>query len=154
MIKLVALDSGPVGLLTHPKPSQTAEACRFWLESLLEQNTRVLLPAICDYELRREYYRRGTMRALQKLDELHQVVETLPINDLVLRRAAEVWAQAWRSGIPSASPKALDVDCILIAQVRFAVERAALMENEWIIATTDLGDLKRHAPAARWQDIA
>lgn len=153
MIRLVALDTGPLGLLTHPRRSEDCDACYAWVEELLEARVRVVLPAIADYELRREYHQRNSMSALRNLDFFRRLVEPIPMSDETLRRAAVLWGETRRAGRPTSSPAALDGDCILVTQVRMVLERTDLSESEWIIATSDIGDLKRLAPAARWQDI-
>lgn len=153
MPQLVGLDSGPLGLLTHPKPSSEAIACANWLRDLLVAQVRVLLPAIVDYELRREYLLRGNAVSLRKLDALRNSVEFVPLSQDALERAAALWAQVRQAGRPTSDPKALDGDCILAAQVRLIAEAAGLGDDEFIIATTDVGDFPFLAPAEKWQNI-
>ena len=64
--------------------------------------------------------------------------------------AAELWAEVRQSGRPTADPKALDGDVILAAQAKLLSERS---ESEVIVATTNIGHLKRFVPAADWQSI-
>lgn len=154
MLQLFVLDTGVLGLLTHPRPSPEATACIRWLQVLLAFPVRVVLPAIADYELRREYLLRNNERALQKLDELHLLLEVQAITDTALKRGAELWAQTRQAGRPTSDAKALDGDCILVAQFLLACGEFGMEVQDAIIATTDVGDLSFPAPAARWQNIA
>ena len=53
-MRLVFLDTGPLGVLTNPKGTPDALACQQWVRDLLAAKVRVVVPAIADYELRRE----------------------------------------------------------------------------------------------------
>lgn len=153
MLRLIAIDTGPLGLLTHPHDSPESRACQEWLAGLSEQGVRLYLPEIADYELRREYLRTQNGRSLEKLQALGERIDFLPISSSAMRRAAGLWAQMRQTGRPTAHSKALDGDCILMAQITIEAERFGLQRDEWIIATTDVGDLPTHVPAAKWQDI-
>lgn len=59
-------------------------------------------------------------------------------------RAADLWAQARRNGLPTADPKALDCDVILAAQ--------ALAVNG-MVATENVGHLSRFVNAKSWREI-
>lgn len=52
MARVVLLDSGPLGLVTHPRAEQGQEA-REWMAALVSAGVLVVLPEIVDYELRR-----------------------------------------------------------------------------------------------------
>ncbi|MGE0434782.1 MAG: hypothetical protein AB7K09_26125 [Planctomycetota bacterium] len=52
MSRVVVLDTGPLGLVTHPR---NADAKR-WLKSLVLAGFAVAVPEIADYELRRELF--------------------------------------------------------------------------------------------------
>lgn len=151
---MVALDTGPLGILTHPQPSEMRAACRAWMNSLLDQGIRVVLPDVADFELRCEYERRNNRSSLRQLDSLAETLDYLPIDTNALRRAATLWAQLRKKGQPTAHSKALDADCVLVAQIQIDAEKRGLGEDEWIIATSDVGDLSRLAPAARWNEIS
>jgi hypothetical protein len=109
---------------------------------------------MADYELRREYLLRGNDVSLKKLDSLRKVVSYLPVSDTALNDAATLWAKTRAAGKPTADPKALDADCIIVAQIREFANELGLGNDEFIIATVDIGDLPRLAPAARWTDIS
>ena len=51
---IVLLDSGPLGLVSNPRQSAEADACKVWLRALIIAGHRALVPAITDYEVRRE----------------------------------------------------------------------------------------------------
>ena len=59
-------------------------------------------------------------------------------------KAAELWAQARNSGLPTADPKALDCDVILAAQA---------LEKDGIVATENVGHLSRFVDARDWRDL-
>jgi len=62
----VALDTGVLGILTHPDPRRSLEAsaCLGWMQDLLSRSAVILLPEIADYEMRRELVRRANGRSL------------------------------------------------------------------------------------------
>ena len=51
--RVILLDTTPLGLLTHPRPSAAAVACRQWLQTHVGRGARIIVPEIADYELRR-----------------------------------------------------------------------------------------------------
>ena len=55
--RTIILDSGPLGLITNPNPAPQNIACADWLKTLLSAGTRVVIPEIVDYEIRRELLR-------------------------------------------------------------------------------------------------
>jgi len=106
MTRLVLLDAGPVGLLTRSPRVPEAAACYAWLRAQLASGTRVLLPEIADYEVRRELLRLQARAALRRLDALQHEAVYLPLNTPVMQHAAELWAQmrqAERSDKPGAA---------------------------------------------------
>lgn len=152
-LKLVGLDGGPLGLLTHPTPSPPAIECIAWLQSLLDGEVRVVLPAISDYEIRREYLLRQNQVSIRRLDALREIVDWAEIEDEVLIEGSELWSQIRRKGKPTSHPKSLDVDCLIATQVRRYAETLGFTEEEWLIATVDIGDMPNLAPAAHWTKI-
>ncbi len=148
MSQVVLLDAGPLGLVTNPKRSPQSIACAQWLQSLVGSGTRVILPEIADYEVRRELLRANKEHGLARLDALARLLEYLPLTTSAMRQAALYWAQARQQGQPTAGDKTLDGDMILAAQAM------TLGVSEVIIATTNVGHLSRFVPAALWQDIS
>lgn len=120
-----------------------------WLRERLAQGCRVVIPAIADYEVRRELLRAGKASSLKRLDALHGPLDFSPISTAALRKAAELWAQARNSGQPTADPKALDGDVILAAQALMLVGEG----DELVVATTNPGHLARFVPATVWDSI-
>jgi predicted nucleic acid-binding protein len=144
---VVVLDSGPLGLVTNPNHSAASMACSQWLESLIIAGSRVIVPEIGDYEVRRELLRAGKTAGVSELDQLAQLIEYLPITTSVMRKAAELWAQARQQGQPTAGDKTIDGDMILAAQA------LTLNEPTVVIATTNVGHLARFAPCDLWQNV-
>ena len=70
-----------------------------------------VIPAIADYELRRELIRSGLTASVAALDFFNQVASNLylPLSDAALHHAASLWAQTRNSGKPTAKNEALDV---------------------------------------------
>jgi predicted nucleic acid-binding protein len=145
--RVVLLDAGPLGLVTNPRRSPSAISCAGWLQTLVAAGTRVIVPEIADYEVRRELIRANKVRGIGQLDALARLLEYLPITTTAMRQAARFWAQARQQGQPTAGDKALDADMILAAQAM------TLGVPEVVIATTNVGHLSRFAPADLWQDI-
>lgn len=147
MSLVVALDAGPLGLVTNPRRSPESLACAQWLQALVAAGSRVVLPEISDYEVRRELLRGRRERGLRRLDALAELVEYLPLTTAAMRQAAAFWADARQRGQPTADNKALDGDVILAAQI------ATIEPADGIVATTNVGHLSRYVRAERWRDI-
>ncbi len=153
----ILLDAGPLGMLANPKGSETTQACKAWLQDLLQKGARVSIPEIADYEVRRELLRANpsaTLRAgmrtsVQRLDILKQSLEYVPLTTPMMLKAAELWAQMRQQGQPTADNKSLDADVILAAQASILCQSG----EQVIVATTNVGHLNRMATAFRWQDI-
>jgi predicted nucleic acid-binding protein len=110
--RIILLDTGPLGLITHPQKNPEIKA---WLQKLVLKEVLVRVPEIADYELRREPLRARKTRGIQRLDALKASIGYLPITTVMLR-AAELWAQARQQGQPTADNRALDGNIILVAQ--------------------------------------
>lgn len=116
MIQVVLLDSGPIGLITNPNRSPASIACNNWIQSISAADIRVIIPEITDYEVRRELLRSNKVKGINRLDELIELVEYLPLSTATMRQAAIFWAQARQQGQPTAGDKTIDGDMILAAQ--------------------------------------
>jgi predicted nucleic acid-binding protein len=152
-MQVVLLDAGPLGLATNPKRSAQSVACAQWLQAVVTEGTRVVVPEIADYEVRRELLRGKKTKGLLRLDALAAVLEYLPITTPAMRLAAQLWAEARQQGLPTADDKAIDADMILVAQARTLVSDSAVDASKVIIATTNVGHLSRFARAELWQSI-
>ncbi|MFM6280735.1 MAG: nuclease [Dolichospermum sp.] len=147
MNKIILLDAGPIGLITNPKLSDESLACAKWLQMLIFSGSRVIIPEIADYEVRRELLRANKFKGIARLDELTHLVEYLPITTNAMRQAALFWAQARQQGQPTAGDKTIDGDIILVAQA------VTLNVADVVIATTNVGHLSRFVNADLWQNI-
>jgi len=146
MSKVVLLDAGPLGMVTHPRKNPEIKT---WLQQLLRRGVVVMVPEIADYEVRRELLRAGKRKGVARLDALKTAIGYVPLTTETMLKAAEFWAQARRQGQPTADDKALDGDVILAAQ-------AVTMQGQGddaIVATTNVGHLGRFVEAKNWQAI-
>jgi hypothetical protein len=146
-MKKILLDSGPLGMLTHRGGLPEIDACKAWLARLVAQGHRVIIPEICDYEVRRELLRIGATSSVGRLDELAKRLEYLPLTTAVMREAAALWAQARGQGRATADRHALDGDVILAAQAR------SLGAVDVVVATTNVAHLVALTMAADWSTI-
>jgi predicted nucleic acid-binding protein len=149
MSDIILLDTGPLGLVTHPKGSNESDECNRWLRAQITKGTRVLVPGISDYELRREMIQIGSARGVDKLDALKNTIGFAPINTDVMNQAAEFWARARKMGKPTAADKALDGDMILSAHAAVIASQG----HQVIIATTNVKHLELFTDARLWRDI-
>ena len=82
---------------------------------------------------------------------LDRPIDYLPITTAAMLKAAEFWADARRSGLPTALETVLDADIILAAQA------AMLNDTEEpggaLVVTDNVGHLDRFIAARRWWDI-
>lgn len=149
MTRVIVLDTSPVGLLVRSQKVPIAAQCRQWLRSLLDQGEWVVVPAIADYEVRRELERLNASAALRRLDALTAGMEYIDLSTAMLRSAAGLWGALQREGRPTADPHALDGDVILVAQAL----SLATPSMPALVATTNVGHLRRMIAAEEWQTI-
>jgi toxin FitB len=150
LARIILLDAGPLGLVTHPRIEQNREAA-LWLRGLLNAGIPVLVPEISDYEIRRELLRVDRTRSLSRLDQLARDLGYLPITTEVMRLAARFWADARKQGQPTASDESLDADVILAAQATILNEDT---DADVVVATTNPRHLSRFVNARAWKEIA
>jgi predicted nucleic acid-binding protein len=151
MDRIVLFDSGPLGLAV----------CRTGTRGLAEFGTRlaelemagasILIPAVIDYEVRRELVRVGATAKLRKLEGLRDRFPILPVSEAAWFRAAEFWALLRRMGVPTGSDAALDADAIL-AGCAATVGRPG---DEVIVASNNVRHLSRFPgiDAREWMSI-
>lgn len=142
MSKPILLDTGPLGMAAHPRPSREFA---IWYRGLLRSGRLLLIPEIADYELRRNLILEGMVTSIDRLNQLKTALDYLPITTDIMLRAAEFWAEARKRGRPPASPKALDGDAILAAQAE---------QVDGIVATDNVKHLELFVEAANWESIA
>jgi len=146
--RVILLDTGPLGLITNPKLSPESIACAQWLQTHITEGSRVIVPEIADYEVRRELLRANKTKGIARLDDLAKFLEYLPMTTPAMRQAAQLWAQARQQGQPTAGDKTIDGDMILVAQAM------AIAVPDIVIATTNVGHLSRFVAAGLWQNIS
>lgn len=149
-MRLVLLDSGPLGLLTNARGKPDPDRCRQWVIDLAAAGTRIYVPEIADYEVRRKLTHIGATAGLRRLDQVNAKLKYAALTTAVMRKASEVWAQARQRGRPTAAPQSLDGDCILIAQALLAGNPGDVV----IVATANVGHLGRFVDARLWDQIA
>ena len=161
MPRKVSLDSGPLRLACHSNPVKLKESGGFqlWLAKALEKRVRIIIPAIADYEVRRELIRKQSLQSIAKLDLIQSGrhpefpgVVYLPLTEAALKRAASLWAEARNRGYATAAREALDGDVIITAQI---LEDAG-PASRFIVATGNVGDIARYVGARRakiWSNI-
>ena len=147
---ILLLDSGVVGRLCHPSAAQRVDVEDWLAEVRTRPGHQVILPEIIDFELRRKLIHlvavgRSSRSSLQRLDELTQSLDYLPLDTRTLRRAAELWAEARLRGLPTAPDSALDIDVILAAP--------ALAVGGTVV-TTNPRHLERFVAAKTWEELA
>jgi predicted nucleic acid-binding protein len=146
MSRTILLDSGPLGMVSHPKINPRVAD---WLRNLLTSGAIVLIPEICDYEVRRELLRANKSASIERLDELKETLGYLPITTEAMLLACDFWAEARRGGRPTSKDEALDADVILAGQAATIADD----DEKPTIATTNLKHLSRFAKAALWDQI-
>ena len=147
----VFFDSGPLGLLTNPKRPPPTVAILTWATAMQRAGHRLVVPAIADYETRRELERSGRVNSLATLNAWNSVEpgRYLPLTDSALRLGSKLWAQARNAGATTADPKELDGDVLIAAQ---ALDMG-LPVSDFVIATTNVGHLSQFVPTDLWSNI-
>ena len=147
----VFLDAGPLGILTNPKlPDETLRALQ-WVLDMEAAGHRFLVPAVADYEVRRELIRAGKANGIAALNAFNtaQPGRFISMTDSALLLGANLWAQARNAGTPTAHPRDLDGDVLIAAQ---ALD-TGLPLAEIVIATVNVSHISLFAPAAFWSNI-
>jgi hypothetical protein len=149
MSRKVVLDAGPLGLITNPKATPTAVACREWVIRRLTAGDVIIVPEIADYEIRRELIRARKTNGLSRLNAFNGQVSGryFPLTTAVMHLAAGLWAQARARGTPTADPKELDADVILAAQA------LSLNDTNVVVATVNVGHIRQFVAADIWQNL-
>jgi predicted nucleic acid-binding protein len=146
LTKIVLLDAGPLGMVTHPRKNVEIKT---WLQTSLRSNIIIKISEIADYEVRRELLRANKPKGIQRLNILKLTLGYLPITTDTMLRAADLWAQARQQGRPTADDKSLDADVILAAQALLIREQG----EDVVIATTNVAHLSRFTEATTWDKI-
>ena len=152
MARIIMLDAGPLGLASMPPDKVPAARFHTWLREVEAARATVVIPALADYEVRRELLRLSAWSRVARLDRLASRFVLLGISNASLRQSAEFWATVRRAGKPTADPHALDADCILAAQASLIGQTGDVVT----IATTNVAHLNRFPgiDAREWASIA
>ena len=141
---ILLLDTNILGQLCHPSKPNNHRAST-WLQAVLDDAVehRVIVPEICDYELRRKLLHlvakgQSTQRSIDRLDTFRRQLEFLPLDSNTMLKAAEFWCQARLSGQPTASNDALDGDVILAADSKINVAGGAVTYDRGYAVTSQL----------------
>ena len=156
MARLILLDSGPLGLIVRaPGPSRPQVGrCLGWVQIIRASGAIVIIPDLAHYEVRRELHRIraiGSLRRLEYALDRGSGFRHLTLSTDAIVKAAELWAFIRQSGVPTASPNALDADAILAGQAALAGQPGDTVT----IATTNLAHLSRFPgiDAQTWDQI-
>ena len=148
---IISLDSGPLSLVTQRRGTTEGDACKQWLAGHLARGTRVVVPEIVEYELRRELLRAKKTSGVRRLDTFigAETDRLIPLSRPAMLKAAELWARSRQRGLPTADPKELDIDVVQAAQLL----TADIDPNDLTIATANSGHLSPFLRAEDWQRI-
>lgn len=149
MTRIVLLDTGPLGLVTHPKATPETEKAARWLRGLLSDGVDVRIPELADYELRRELLRARKTRSVIVLDRYKATLGYVPITTDAMLLAAELWATVRQQGKTTAPDPALDGDVILAGQAAVL----GMGGDDVVVATTNVRHLSYFVPAQEWEDV-
>jgi predicted nucleic acid-binding protein len=148
-MRLVFLDSGPLGLLTNPRGRAKPDQCRQWVKDLAAAGVRVFVLEIADYEVRRKLIHIRATAGIRRLNQVKATLDYAPLTTDVMLLAADLWAAARSAGLPTAAPEALDGDCILAAQALMAAGPADTVT----VATDNVAHMSRFVDARLWETI-
>lgn len=146
MSRIILLDSGPLGMLARARP---IPALKSWVRDRLRAGSRLGIPEIADYEVRRELLLARLHASLNALNALQAELDYLPLTTPILREAASLWSTARQQGVPTADRHALDGDVIVAATARLLSDEG----HDVVVATANVGHLSRFVPAQPWHDI-
>jgi predicted nucleic acid-binding protein len=151
MLRAVFLDTGPLGLVTQRRGVPDADACRQWVRDLGHAGVSIFVPEVADYELRRELLRARKSTSVARLDAFNAARSDryLPITTTAMRLAAELWARARNTGVPTADARSLDADVILAAQVL----SCGIAPSDVAVASVNVRHITRFVIAELWSRI-
>jgi hypothetical protein len=142
MARLILLDSGPLGLTVRAPNKPQVVRYNTWLNAMSATGATIIIPEIAHYEVRRELLRIRAVGSLRRLDfalDPSRGFRHLTLTTGAIIKAAGFWAFVRQSGMPTASPDALDADAILAGQAALAGQPGDTVT----IATTNLAHLNR-----------
>jgi predicted nucleic acid-binding protein len=130
--QFLLLDSGPLGLLTHPQRTADVIAITGWVS------------------LKRELPGARKSAGIARLDAFVDATpgRYLPLTDEALRLAAELWAHSRQAGRPTAEASALDIDVLIAAQALSFGTGSGV-----VVVTTNPRHLSQYVAARLWSEI-
>jgi predicted nucleic acid-binding protein len=151
MSKTIFLDTNVLGLITNPNKSADVLAGIQWTITMLSAKHTFIVPAIADYEVRRELIRSGKTQGIASLNNWNAgaIDRYLPITESALRLASSLWAQSRNAGNATCDPKELDCDVLISAQIL----ELGLPAGSFIVATTNVSHITQFLPCDNWQNI-
>jgi predicted nucleic acid-binding protein len=152
---IIFIDTGVLGLITSPNENLEVRKCQNWLYQLIARGVYAISSEICDYELRRslilESFTTNNQRSRDNLNYLNSLIDFFPVSTEVLQKAAELWAQARRQGIPTADRKNIDADMIIAATSQLV--QTQYPGRNLLVATTNVKHIDSFIAAKTWEDI-
>ncbi|MDJ0731410.1 MAG: type II toxin-antitoxin system VapC family toxin [Crocosphaera sp.] len=152
---IIFIDTGILGLLSSPNDRKEVIDCKNWLYSFLSKGVNIVSSDICDYEVRRGILigvkSRKKGEGLNNLDDLHNLINFVPVSPIILRSSAELWAETRRLGQPTAELNNIDADVIIGATCQLIQEEYP--GQRLIVATTNVKHLSRFVEAKKWTQI-
>jgi hypothetical protein len=148
-MRLVFLDSKPLGMVANPGKNPEAVRCRQWSRDLWAAGVRIFVPEVCDYEVRRKLIHVGATSGLARLDRLKIGFDYAPLTTDVMQLAAELWAQSRHRGTQTAADDALDGDVILAALALLSAGPGDVVT----VATENVRHLAQFVDAQPWEKI-
>jgi predicted nucleic acid-binding protein len=151
MSQIIVLDASPLSLLASPRKTGEVLAISRWAREQLAAGRRLVVPAIADYEVRRELVRLRRTQSVARLDAFNTAAagRYVPLSDAALRLGAELWAQARNAGTPTGDPRELDCDVLIAAQALTLGVPVGVL----VVATVNVGHLAQFVPAELWTNI-
>lgn len=152
---IIFIDTGVLGLLSSPNDRKEVTNCKEWLYSFLAKGVNIVSSDICDYEVRRGIFigikSDSRKDGLHNLDNLHNLINFLPVSPMIFRYSAELWAETRRQGLPTAEAENIDADVIIGATCQ-------LLEQDYpgqklVVATTNVKHLSLFIEAKEWSEI-
>lgn len=133
--KIILLDTGVLGKICNPKPVRNVQEFLDFLKE--EKNIDIIVPEICDYELRRNLLLENLDKSIRKLNKFRRIDQLLFFDTNTMIIASEIWSDIRKQGNPTENKDSLDGDVILAAQ---AYQMKAYYE-EVIVLTTNPKDI-------------
>jgi hypothetical protein len=148
--QIIVLDSGPLGDACRKRGHPDVERLTRWRIHANANGAIVAIPEIADYEVRRGLLWAGAIDGIDRLDDLREELRHyIPITTAAMRKAAELWADARRTGLATADDKEIDSDVILSVQALLYTG----LTDTLMVATYNARHLSRYLDARHWRDI-